>query len=158
MGEAKRRGHVIGEEVVKRLSIVRRLYEQQRTMYREKVKQIEGRIVSLHKPQVRPIVRGKEWKKVEFGPKVALSHVNGFTFLDHMSHDNFNEVKWLSRQIEHFVERFGTRPEWCVGDNLYGSRENRGYLKGLGIRDSFVPLGRREKMRVVNTRLRRARR
>jgi len=154
VSEAKQRGHVIGKKVAKRLSIVRRVYEQQRTMYREKARQIEERIVSLHKPQVRPIVRGKEGKKVEFGPKVALSHVSGFTFLDHMSHNNFNEAQWLSRQIEHFVERFGTRPEWCVGDNLYGSRENRGYLKELGIRDSFVPLGRREKMRVGNTRWR----
>ena len=154
VGEAKRRGRVIGDEVVKRLEIVRRMYEQQMEMYRKKVRQIGDRIVSLHKPMVRPIIRGKDGKKVEFGPKAALSHVDGFTFLDHVSHDNFNEAKWLDVQVDNFVEKFGKKPAWCVGDNLYGNRENRGSLKEQGIRESFVPLGRRERAHVENRRWR----
>jgi hypothetical protein len=119
--EAKRRGHKIERKVIERLQVVREMYEQQWKMYREKVRRIEERIVSLHRPWVRPIVRGKEGKEVEFGPKVAVSHVNGFTFLDHASHDNFNEAKWLSTQVEAFTERFGRKPEWCVGDTLTGA-------------------------------------
>jgi DNA-binding protein len=152
--EAKARGREIERKVIDRLKVVREMYGQQWKMYREKVRRIEDRIVSLHKPWVRPIVRGKEGKEVEFGPKVAVSHVNGFTFIDHASHDNFNEAKWLSAQVEAFAERFGKKPEWCVGDNLYGNRENRKDLKGRGIRESFVPLGRREKAHVENRRWR----
>jgi len=151
---ARARGYTIREAVEKRLEVIRRVYEQQAKMYRERVHHIKDRIVSLHKPEVRPIVRGKEGKDVEFGPKVALSHVGGFTFVDHVSHDNFNESKLLKTQVGEYVERFGKKPDWCVGDNIYGNRDNRSYLKELGIRDSFVPLGRRAKEEVTDRRRR----
>ncbi len=151
---AKARGEEIGIEVKKRLEIVRRVYEQQREMYREKKRRVENRIVSLHKPEVRPIIRGKAGKKVEFGPKVALSHVDGFVFMDHMSHDNFNEALLVPRQIELFQEKFGKKPRWCVGDGIYGNRDNRKYLKERGIRDAFIPLGRKAKKDATDVRWR----
>jgi len=142
---AQARGEAIGLEVRKRLEIVRRVYEQQRKMYREKRRQAEDRIVSLHKPEVRPIIRGKAGKKVEFGPKVALSHVDGFVFPDHISHDNFNEALLITRQIKLFRNKFGKLPEWCLGDGIYGNMANRKYLKARGIRNAFIPLGKRSK-------------
>lgn len=152
--EATAKGHDIRVEIEKRFAVIKRVYEQQKKMYVEQKRSIKNRIVSLHKPEVRPIVRGKAGKKVEFGPKVALSTVDGFTFLDHVSHDNFNEAKLLKEQIKLFEERFGKRPNWCVGDNIYGNRENRKHLKEEGIGDAFVPLGRREKQRANNDRWR----
>ncbi len=151
---ARHKGEEIGGEVKKRLEIVRRVYEQQREMYREKRKRIDNRIVSLHKPQVRPIIRGKAGKKVEFGPKVCLSHIDGYTFMDHMSHDNFNEGVLAPRQVELFREKFGKYPKWCVGDGIYGNRKNRKYLKERGIRDAFVPLGRKAKKEAKDRRWR----
>ena len=151
---ARARGEEIGIEVRKRMEIVRRVYEQQREMYREKSRRVENRIVSLHKPEVRPIIRGKAGKKVEFGPKVALSHVDGFVFMDHMSHDNFNEALLVPRQVELFEEKFGKKPRWCVGDGIYGNRDNRNYLKEHGIRDAFIPLGRKAKKDATDGRWR----
>jgi len=140
---AQSRGKEISREITTRLEIVRRVYEQQREMYREKKRRIEDRIVSLHKPEVRPIIRGKAGKKVEFGPKVALCHVDGFAFPDHISHNNFNEALLLPDQTRLFQERFGKEPEWCVGDRIYGNRANRRYLQEKGIRDAFSPLGKK---------------
>jgi len=41
-------------------------------MYEANKKSIEDRIVSLHKPYIRPIKRGKDGKGTEFGAKVSL--------------------------------------------------------------------------------------
>jgi regulator of extracellular matrix RemA (YlzA/DUF370 family) len=47
--------------------VIQHLYEQQKIMYANKTHSIENRIVSIHQPHVRPIVRGKSNAKVEFG-------------------------------------------------------------------------------------------
>jgi hypothetical protein len=60
-------------------------------MRRNKTYSVVDRIVSIHQPQVRPIVRGKEKSKVEFGSKINLSLVEGYAFLDHLSWDAYNE-------------------------------------------------------------------
>ncbi len=59
-----------------------------------------------------------------------------------MSWDAFNENKDLKKQVENFKERFGFYPEVVVADKIYGSRENRDYLKEQGIRFSGKTLGR----------------
>ena len=55
------------------LAVIRKLYEQQREMYENNTHRVDDRIVSLHQPWVRPIVRGKTAVAVEFGAKVALA-------------------------------------------------------------------------------------
>jgi transposase, IS5 family len=37
-------------------------------------------------------VRGKAKAPVEFGPKLAVSMVKGYAFVDYLSWENFNEV------------------------------------------------------------------
>jgi IS5 family transposase len=54
-------------------------------MYDNKSHSVEDRIVSIHQPHVRPIVRGKAKSKVEFGSKINISLVDGITFLDDFS-------------------------------------------------------------------------
>ena len=48
------------------LLVIHTLYEQQLQMYRERTHTIEDRIVSISQPHVRPMVRGKVGRKVEF--------------------------------------------------------------------------------------------
>jgi len=48
-------------------------------MYDQRVHTIEERIVSISQPHVRPIVRGKKTAATEFGAKVAISIVNGYS-------------------------------------------------------------------------------
>lgn len=133
------------KEVEERLSIARKIYEQQFYMYKEKVNKIDLRIVSFWREYVRPIKRGKGGRKdVEFGPKVSLSYVDGFTFVDEISHENYSEARKeiLEKQINGYEEMFGKPPPSVTGDNLYGNRENRKLLEEKGIRSAFKPLGR----------------
>ena len=48
----------------------------------------------------------------------------------------------LKEQIEAYHDRHGFYPEVVIGDQIYGSRENRRYLKSRGIRFSGKKLGR----------------
>lgn len=51
-------------------------------MYAKQSYRIEDRIVSIHQPHVRPIIRGKAKASVEFGAKVAISLVNGYALIE----------------------------------------------------------------------------
>ena len=136
----------VRKEVEKKIELAEKIYEQQYTMYKEKVNKIEGRIVSFWREYVRPIKRGKGGgKDVEFGPKVCLSHVDGMTFVDEFRHDNHSEARTeiVEKQIKNYEERFGKKPVSLTGDQLYGNRENRQLLKTEEIRDAFKPLGRK---------------
>lgn len=138
--------YLVRKEVEERLKVAQKIYEQQKQMYDEKVQRCEARIVSWWREYVRPIKRGKSGgKEVEFGPKVCLSHVDGFTFLDEFRHENYSEarVDIVEKQIKNYEERFGQKPPSITGDQLYGNRENRELLKERGIRTAFKPLGRK---------------
>jgi hypothetical protein len=140
-------GRKIERKVLERFLVVERLYDQQRRMYREKSHRVDNRIVSLHRPYVRPVVRGKSGKDVEFGPKVALTHAGGFMFVDHFAHDVFSEADGniVRSQVKKFRERFGKNPEWLTGDRLYGNRENRRLLMRMRVKGGLYALGRPRK-------------
>jgi hypothetical protein len=61
------------EAIRKRLEVIWMVYAQQLEMWKKKTNMVKDRIVSLHLPHIRPVVRGKDGKNVEFGPKVLLS-------------------------------------------------------------------------------------
>lgn len=122
--------------------IIQELYRQQNQMYHQKSHQIDHRIVSISQPHVRPIVRGKAGRDVEFGAKLSLSLIDGYSYLDHISWDAYNESTFLTEQIDSYYLRFGYYPQWVSADKIYGSRENRRYMKSLGINYSGQALGR----------------
>ncbi len=129
----------------KDLLVIKKIYEQQLIMYKEKKKSIENRIVSISQPYIRPIVRGKAGKSVEFGAKVSVSCWDGYVFLDHLSWDNFNESTYLIEQVEKYREYTGCYPKSIHVDKIYRTRDNRRYCKKKGIRMSGPKLGRPRK-------------
>jgi transposase, IS5 family len=126
----------------KMLLVIAEIYRQQLWLYENKKQSIDDRIVSLSQPHIRPIVRGKAGKPVEFGAKLSASCFNGYVFLDHLSWDNFNESGDLKTQVEEFKTFTGYYPESVHVDKIYRTRENRAWCKERGIRISGVPLGR----------------
>jgi IS5 family transposase len=65
----------LSEKDQKQLQVIEILYAQQKQMYEQGSKRVDDRIVSLHQPWVRPIVRGKAKAAVEFGAKIAGSRI-----------------------------------------------------------------------------------
>jgi hypothetical protein len=133
---------VLSNSQYKSLLVVAEVYRQQQWMYENKVSRIDDRIVSLSQPHIRPLVRGKAGKPVEFGAKISASVRDGYVFLDRISWDNFNESGDLKSQIEAFKRYTGVYPESLHVDKIYRTRENRAFCKERGIRISGPPLGR----------------
>ena len=94
---------------------------------------------------VRLIVRGKAGKPVEFGAKLDISVVDGWTRLECCSFDAYNEAGNLQEMVERFRAREGHYPSRILTDKIYRNRENLSYCKAHGIRLSGPALGRPKK-------------
>ena len=128
-----------------RLETLRKIYEQQKYMYDNHTHSVPDRIVSVSQPFIRPIVRGKAGKPVEFGAKLDISVSDGWTRLECWSFDAYNEATKLIETIERYRARKGHYPERVLADKIYRNRENLGYCKLHGIRLSGPALGRPKK-------------
>ena len=128
-----------------RLGTIRAVYEQQKYMYDNRTHSVPDRIVSVSQPFVRPIVRGKAGKPVEFGAKLDISVVDGWTRLECCSFDTCNEAGNLWEMAERFRAREGHYPSRILADKIYRNRENLSYCKAHGIRLSGPALGRPKK-------------
>ena len=138
-------GKVLTERQKDRLNTLRKIYEQQKYMLDHNTHSVPDRIVSVSQPFVRPIVRGKAGKPVEFGAKLDISVVNGWTRLETYSFNAYNESGNLQEIAERFKEREGHYPKRILADKIYRTRENLRYCKEHGIRMSGPALGRPKK-------------
>ena len=132
----------LNKKQYKTLLVLTEVTRQQQWLVDNNKQSIEDRIVSLSQPHIRPIVRGKVGKSVEFGAKLSASCFEGYVFLDRMSWDNFNESGDLKAQVESYHRFTGYYPESVHADRIYRTRENRAWCKEKGIRLSGPPLGR----------------
>lgn len=58
------------------------------------------RIVNIHQPHEHSTVLGKHKVKVEFGSKLQVSLVVGFTFIEQQNRDAFNEGQCLMESVK----------------------------------------------------------
>ncbi len=131
--------------------VIQYVYAQQWEMYQNKSRRCDNRIVSISQPYVRPIIRGKQDKPVEFGAKLSVSLTGeGLARVDHLRWNAFHEGSDLKSQVEAYRTRYGVYPEAVLGDPIYGTRANRHYLKHKGIRFAGKPLGRPRKVTEAN--------
>ena len=138
-------GKALNARQSERLDTIRTIYEQQKYMHDNHTHSVPDRIVSVSQPFVRPIVRGKAGKPVEFGVKLDISVVDGWTRLECYSFDAYNEAGNLQTMVERFRAREGHYPSRILADKIYRNRENLSYCKERGIRLSGPALGRPRK-------------
>ena len=130
-----------------RLRTVKTILAQQDFHFQCPGKPVPGRIVSLYKPYLRPIVRGKENRPVEFGAKVHLSQclpryigVDGVNLIEHLSFGAFHEGVRLWRSVLKHQAQFGALKQYA-GDQIYATNANRRFLKKRGIASCFKKKG-----------------
>lgn len=92
-------------------------------------------------PFVRLINRGKRQNPTEFGQKLHLSVVDGYTYLEQMSWSNFNEGCDLQTIVEEYYSKFECAPEAILADKIYQNRGNRRYCTEHDIRLTGSALG-----------------
>ena len=124
------------------LQVIRTLYEQQATMYRNGSHQVSDRIVSLSQPWVRPIVRGKQNAEVEFGAKVEMSVVGGYLRIEDLRWNAFNESTTLIDSVEAYRKAYGHYPARVLADTIFRTRDNLRYCKRHGIHLNGPKLGK----------------
>lgn len=123
--------------------VIQHIYGQQAKMYKEHIHSIDNRIVNIYQPHVRPIVRGKDKAQVESREAgLGVSIQNGYARINTLSWEAYNEGTDLKKQVEDYHRLNGYYPKVVITDKIYGNRENRQWLKELGIRYSGKPLGR----------------
>lgn len=134
-------GFPLAHTYQRQLWIIQTLYDQQRMMYNERVNRCEDRIVSISQPHVRPIVRGKAGKRVEFGAKLGLSLFDGYLTHQTVSWDAYNEGTDLPKQAETYRLLTGAYPELIQCDKIYHTNANRNWCREHGIRITAAPKG-----------------
>ena len=131
--------------------VIQTLFTQQELMHKTNSRRCDDRIVSISQPHVRPIIRGKQNKAVEFGAKLSVSLTGDkIACVDELRWDAFHEGKDLISQVEAYKARHKYYPEKVLVDPLYGTRANRNYLKEKGIHYAGKPLGRPKKQTEEN--------
>ena len=132
----------LSPKVQQQLAVIRKLHEQQKQMYETKTHQVPDRIVSIHQPWVRPIVRGKATADVEFGAKLSVSVVDGYVRIEELSWDAYNESTMLQETIDRYKEQTGHYPKRILADKIYRTRDNLQYCDKHHIHMSGPKLGR----------------
>jgi hypothetical protein len=120
--------------------VIHKVLTQQKQMFQTK-KTVPERIVSIAKSYVRPIIRGKEVKSVEFGAKVNMIQFDGINFIEHLSFDNFNESTRLVSSVWYSRTLFG-KITHISADDIYATNANRTYCKSQKITTNFKRKGR----------------
>ena len=128
------------QDYQKRLSIIRKVLVQEKELFEGR--KVRDRIVSIDRHYVRPIVRGKETKSVEFGAKVNNIQIDGISFIEHLSFKAFNEGIRLKDCIRMQQKLMNVRVRCVAADSIYANNANRKFCTKYGISTSFVRKGR----------------
>jgi transposase, IS5 family len=145
------KGVVLSLKQNEQMLTITKVYEQQHDKVYGHVEQIKDRIVSLSKPYIRPIVRGKETKAVEFGAKVNKLQVDGISFIEHFSYDAFNEGTRLKNCISLHQKLFDKCTHHSA-DKIYATNENRKYCTSNKIVTNFEPKGKQKAAHVEQSK------
>jgi len=124
------KGADLGLKDFDRFAVVKKVHFQQEFLLDNPPSALKDRIVSIHKPYLRPIVRGKENRPVEFGAKAHILQVDGLTFIDKLDFNAFNECTRLKLSVAKNRRFFG--PVNQLGaDRIYATNKNRSYCTGI---------------------------
>ena len=134
------------------LGTITRISRQQKSHFKsgDSRESIPNRIVSVSKPYIRPIVRGKETKTVEFGAKCNNILIDGISFIERLSFNTFNEGTRLKHCVSLSEKLTGVPVKKIGGDQGYSGNDNRTFCKNNGIKTSFTQKGRTGKNEVKN--------
>ena len=127
-----------------RRTIIKKIHSQQYGLFHKQIKP-KNRIVSIDKSYLRPIVRGKEIKGVEFGAKINKLQIDGINFIQRISFDNFNEGTQFKNTV--YKAQGLTRKQVKIigADAIYATNKNRVFATSNKIATDFKPKGRPSK-------------
>jgi IS5 family transposase len=98
------------------------------------------RVVSLHDPDARPIVKGRLGRPVEFGYKAQIVDNEDGVIVDHnVEQGNPADAPHLVPAIQRVKQRTGRAPRAVTADRGYGDAGVEDELRDLGVRYPAIP-------------------
>ena len=129
------------DDYYKRRATIKKIYSQQYNLFHNQINP-KNRIVSIAKDYLRPIVRGKEIKGVEFGAKLNKLQIDGINFIQRISFDNFNEGTQFKNTIYKAQGLTRKRVKIVGADAIYATNKNRVFATSNKIMTDFKPKGK----------------
>ena len=121
-------------------ALTRRVAEQTRQRLAGHTPEGATRVVSLHDPDARPIVKGRLGKPVEFGYKAQLVDNEDGVVVDHnVEAGNPPDADQLKPAIRRIKQRTGRAPRTVVADRGYGEQGVDDDLRAEGVRNPVLP-------------------
>lgn len=117
----------LSSDYQRRFSVIQTVLEQGKNLFAGK--KVSNRIVSIDRHYLRPIIRGKETKSVEFGAKVNNIQIDGISFIEHISFKAFNEGVRLKDCIHLQQQLTGVRVKALAADSIYANNANRKFVQ-----------------------------
>jgi transposase, IS5 family len=122
----------------KDIALGKQLVEQ--TLNVLKGEKIQDRIVSFFQPHMRPIVKGKLGKPVEFGKKVEIIEGENNIITDYQIYiGNPSDSKTFLQSAYRHRQKFKTPPNLIATDRGGWSEENVKELKTMGVKHISIP-------------------
>ena len=140
--DLKEQQHLLVENIItqsdKLLSTIKQVLDQQYEMVTKWTKSVAKRIVSLHKPYVRPIFRGKTNNNTEFWAKVTLTTIGGrYVQINAVEDENISDTQMPSKAIDSYVRLMGKPPDELSTDRWWHSPWNHKLLQEMWIVDGI---------------------
>ena len=109
---------LLSDKDMKQLETITKIYRQQKNHFvsGDSRENVLDRIVSVSKPYIRPIVRGKEVKTLEFGAKCNNIRIDGISFIEKLSFNAFNEGTRLKHCVSLLKKLFSVDVKKIGGD------------------------------------------
>ena len=129
------------KEQYRRRATAKKIHDQQHNYFHRGEKP-KNRIVSLDKDYIRPIVRGKETKAVEFGAKVNKFQIDGISFIEHLSFEAFHEGNRFQDTVFKAQRMTKVKTRLAGADAIYATNKNRKFTARHNIHTDFKRKGR----------------
>lgn len=134
-------GVAMTKDQYRRRATAKKIHGQQHAYFYRGIKP-KARIVGLDKDYIRPIVRGKETKAVEFGAKVNKFQIDGISFIEHLSFEAFHEGNRFQDTVFKAQRLTKVRTRLAGADAIYATNKNRNFAARNNIRTDFKRKGR----------------
>ena len=125
----------------RRVATIKKVYEQQQSYFDTGISP-KNRIISIAKEYLRPIIRGKEVKPVEFGAKVNKLQIDGINFIEHFSFSAFNEGTRLQSTVFKAQWLAKVKTKILGADAIYATNKNRNFVTKYKIKTDFKRKGK----------------
>jgi IS5 family transposase len=137
---APRRLPALAEQLATVLHRTTTVIEQTRTRLAGQTPPGATRLVSLHEPDARPIVKGRLGKRVEFGFKGEVTDNTDGVIVDYGVHQgNPPDASLLAPAIGRITGQAGHPPTTLTADRSYGEAGIEQALTDLGVTTTAIP-------------------